>query len=76
MDRNARIQLLYLLAHELLEEELSQAVDLKQPPSWDRYDEACYASLVADRHWVIHVLDFTEEEVAHAARNHWEAFVC
>lgn len=71
----ARIIVLYLLAHELLLEELELARDTERDPNYETYEEEAYATLVGERDWIIHLFGFTEDELVVACTNHWEAFV-
>ena len=73
----ARMVALYVFTHELLEEHIEWAADqpIKEPPNREAYTDAAYAVLVGDRHFVIHLLGYTEEEVVYACNNHWRAFV-
>ena len=73
----ARMVALYVFTHELLMEHIEWAADqpIKEPPEREAYLDAAYAELVAERHWIIHLLDYTEEEVEYTCNNHWRAFV-
>ena len=62
------------LVSELLQElreEINRPLTGKDYGTWD---ERCYAELVGnkDRHWVVHVFDFTEEEMVDACRAVWD----
>ena len=70
-----RLPLLDVLTHELLTEGLSQARDTGEELTLEKYDEVCYAELVGNetRSWIVHILDFTEEEVVDSLKRNWEA---
>ncbi len=72
---NARIVLLYVIAHELLEE-YAEIVDEKGfALNREEYIDSVYALTVPGRTLMQYVLNYTEEEVVHTAGNLWDTFV-
>lgn len=75
---DARIVLLYVLAHEelLLHMEQAAEADDDLEPDFDVYADTVYDQLHANRErsLVLHILDYQEDEIVHACKNLWESF--
>lgn len=74
---SARTVLLYIAAHELYLEHTELAAENEDlEPDLDVYLDTVYEELAANnmRSLIAHLLDYTEEEVVHAATNIWESF--
>lgn len=72
---SARIVVLYVIAHELLEE-YAEIVDEKGfALNREDFIATVYELAVPGRDMMHFVLNYTEEEVVHACNNLWDTFV-
>lgn len=74
---DARLVLLYVLAHEelLLHLEMAES-DVDLEPDFDVYADTAYEQLHSNRErsLVLHILDYQEDEIVYVCRNLWESF--